>query len=103
VQRHYRQISRDVGRVLAKLIADFLQDETAICRLSGETDIDIERVLPIRINPQERKIAVKPDVRTLGDLAKEQRVNVLCSHLEPDASALPDATVTLVALVTVLA
>jgi hypothetical protein len=62
------------------LIADSLQDEAAVCRLSGEPDINTERILPIRINPQERKIAVKPDVRTPDDLAKEQRVNVLCSH-----------------------
>jgi hypothetical protein len=80
VQPQQWQVSRDVGRVLAKLIADFLQDEAAVCRSSGETDIDGERIAPIRINPQERKIAVKPDVRTLDDLAKEQRVNVLCSH-----------------------
>ena len=80
MQRHYRQVSRNLGRVPTKLIADFLQDEAATCRLSRKADVDFERIWSIWVHPQERKIAVKPDVRTLDDLAKEQRVNVICSH-----------------------
>jgi hypothetical protein len=79
VQPQYFQISGKVSCAPAEFIADFLYDERACGRLFGEANADFaERIWPI-LHPQKRKIAVKPDMRMLGDLAKEQRINVF-SH-----------------------